>query len=755
MPDALPFYFKRLWIACGTLLLFIGLASDCASAQYDYDAQDVDATPSVILAGWYDISRLLVSFLIAKPKNADIIYAMVSENALNVDFIDLMDKFWAQQPSVFFFTLLSICYMVALAAGAPLYFWARSRDMMGGDRTQDINEGYKFVLQALTIAFVICIAVVVLTLVITVVTVFLQAPLVTGQRTGLFGDLRSVATYARDVGQELQNLTDTQAKLLRRIQNATEPSKLVDLVYEFFLPQVESSTSYMPINSAQKLHLLAELAQKHSRVSSMLSAVDALKTALQKNITKFIATNFVQKYNTEIMLALAGVPRALNVVTRTAKNINDDLNTFLKSLKLFLSRLNDQSQQSLTAFFGTRFLVYGSASVLVCGILLLFFSVSFMVGVSIHDDTIAPTKRSEISERSGDALLMGIGLNSGFGFFVVLFTMLIMVIGILADGYICEPYRDLVSSQMPDTLSASVLDSVWDIAWNRQTRGKYFADLIPGHWFLNCDYDKKTIDMLPTTLKKKVEAVHNESMAFATALANVKVSVEDVLPPKGPTGMNAAYYEQLKSWLADTAQQISLLWANSLKEQVKVELPQVDSDNVQCMQLFNVYDSAFRSFCELTLKNHNGWWLAMYLCLGLLGAMSVMSHYASRYFLKMVNYTYDGSEVESTSDDPSLKGDKSSSSDSDSSIVSGKKPPKNKAATGNASDTATVAGTQHDVKSDEKSGEKHKGTVTALGKDKNNLDKERPTSEKKDGTKEPAGKKEIKRNIRRRRKART
>ncbi|KAL1426303.1 hypothetical protein MTO96_014134 [Rhipicephalus appendiculatus] len=747
MPDASPLYSSGLSLVGGTLLLFIGLASDGVSAQDEYDAQDADETPSVILAGWYDISRLLVSFLVAKPKNADIIYALVSTNALNVDFIGLLDKFWAEQPSVFFFTLMSICYMVALAVGVPLYFWARTRDMMGGDRTQDINEGYKFVLQALTIAFVICIAIVGLTLVITVLTVFLQAPLVTGQRTGLFGDLRNVATYARGVGQELQNLTDTQAKLLRHIQKATEPSNLVELVYEFFLPQVESSTSYMPINSAQRLHILAELAQKHSRVSSMLRAVDALKTGLQKNITKFIATNFVQKYNAEITLALSEVPKALNLLTRTAKDIKDDMNTFLKSLKIFMLRFHDGSQQSLTAFFGSRFLIYGTVSVLVCGILLLFFAVSFMVGVSTHDDTIAPTKRSEISERSGDALLMSIGLNAGFGFFVVLFTMIIMILGILADGYICEPFRDLVNSQMPDTASASVLDAVWDTVWSRKSRGKYFADLIPGHWFLNCDYDKKTIDMLPTTLKKKIEAVHNESEAFATALGKVKVSVDDVLPVKGPVDMNTAHYEQLKSWLADTAQQISVLWANSLKEQVNVELPKVDSDNVQCMQLFNVYDSAFHSFCELTLKNHNGWWLAMYLCVGLLGAMSVMSHYASRYFLRMVNYTYDGSEVESTSDDAASKGDKSSSSESDSSIVSGKKSSKNKAASGkdqNASDTATAAGAPNDVKNDKKASEKAKGAETAHAKNKDDLDKEGQAREKKDGTKEPVGKQKLK-----------
>ncbi|KAH7950963.1 hypothetical protein HPB52_003409 [Rhipicephalus sanguineus] len=745
MPDALPLYSNGLWLVGGTLLLFIGLASDSVSAQVEYDAQDADETTFVILAGWYDISRLLVSFLVSKPKNADIIYAMVSTNALNVDFIGLMDKFWAQQPSVFFFTLLSICYMVALAVGAPLYFWARSRDMMGGDRTQDINEGYKFVLQALTIAFVICIAIVGLTLVITVLTVFLQAPLVTGQRTGLFGDLRSVATYARDVGQELQNLTDTQAKLLRRIQKATEPSHLVEVIYEFFLPQVESSTSYMSIDSAQRLHVLAELAQKHSRVSSMLRAVDALKADLQKKITKFIATNFVEKYNAEITLALNEVPKALNLITRTAKDIKDDLDTFLKSLKVFVSRFNDGSRESLTALFGTRFLIYGSASALVCGVLVLFFSVSFLVGVSTHDDTIAPTKRSETSERSGDALLMGIGLNSGFGFFVVLFTMIIMIIGILADGYICEPYRDLVNSQMPDTASASVLDAVWDVVWNRQTRGKYFADLIPGHWFLNCDVDKRTIDLLPTTLKKKIEALHTESTAFATALRKLKVSVEDVLPAKGPIDMSSKHYDQLKSWLADTTQQISVLWANSLKEQVNVELPKMDSDNVQCMQLFNVYDSAFHSFCEMTLKNHNGWWLAMYLCLGLLGAMSVMSHYASRYFLRMVNYTYDGSEVESTSDDASSKGDKSTSSDSDSSIVGGKKS-KNTTDSGkdqNASDAATAGGAPNVTKSDKRDDEKPEGAETAQAKDKDDLEKGQ-ASEKKDEMKEPVGKKKLK-----------
>lgn len=700
----------------------------------DYEVQEADETPSSILAGWYDISRLMVSLLVAKPENADLISALVSTNALNVDFIDLMDRFWSQQPSVFFFILLNICYMIALAIGAPLYFWARNRDMMGGDRTQDINEGYKFVLQALTIAFIICIAIVGLTLTITILTVYFQAPLVTGPRTGLFADLRSVGTYARALGQDLLNLTDAQAKLLRRIHNATEPSHLVQLIYEFFLPQVESSTILMNMNSSQRLHTLAELAQKHSRVSSMLHAVEALKPALQKNITRFIATNFVEKYNAEITVALKEVPKALSFITRTARHIEEDLNTFLKSLGSFIYRFDDESRGSLTALFGIRFLYYGSASVIVCVVLLLFFAISFLVGVATHDDTVAPTKRSMISERSGDALLLGIGMNSAFGFFVVLFTMIVMIIGILAEGYVCEPYRDLVRTQMPDSVSASVLDAVWDTVWSRKTRGKYFADLIPGHWFLNCDSDKRSIDLLPTSLKNRVQAVHNSSAAFARALSKVEVSLEHVLPGKGPVGMSQPHYEQLKSWLADTTQQISVLWANSMKDEVAVELPKTDSESVECMQLFNVYDDAFRSFCELTLKNHNGWWLAMYVCLMLLGAMAVMSHHASRYFLKMVNYTYDGSEVESTSSEEgsSAKGDKSLSGSDIS--VSGGKNSKHKAASGKdlkASNAPTAVEPAKDMKSeDEQGSETPKTTEIAQEKEKGDFDKEEKESRK-------------------------
>ncbi|KAK8764866.1 hypothetical protein V5799_032526 [Amblyomma americanum] len=677
MPNLVPISVKGSCLVA--LTLFVEPATHSVTAQIDYEDQEGDDAPTPILAGWYDISRMLVSLLVTKPRNADVISALVSTNTVDVDFIDLMDRFWSQQPSVFILILMSITYMVVLAIGTPLYFWARSRDMMGGDRTQDVNEGYKFVLQALTIAFVICIAVVGLTLVITVFTLCLQAPLVTGERKGLFADLKNVDTYARALGEVLHNVTESQKKALQYVHNATKPSHLVYVVYEFFLPQVESATSYMKIDSAQKLHLLAELAQSHSRVSSMLRVLDALKPALQKNITWFIASNFVETHNSEITAALSEVPKALAYVTHTKKHIDDDLTTFLRSLRIFMNRLNDDSRGSLTALFGNRFLYYGSASVIVSAVLLMFFGAAFLIGVASHNETVPPTKRSVVSERSGGGLLVGIALNAAFGFFVVLFTTITMIAGILADGYLCEPYNDLVRSQIPDSASASVLDAVWDTFWNSKVRGKYFANLIPGHWFLNCDSDKRFIDLLPASLTEKMNTVQNSSTSFALALSKIQVLLDKVLPNKGPDGMNPLHYEQLRSWLSDTTQQISVMWANSLKESVAVELPKIDSKGVECMQLFSMYDAAFRSFCDLTLKNHNGWWLAMYICMGLLGAMAVMSHHASRYFLIMINYTYDGSEVESTSSEDSTTGkgsDKSLSSVSDTNVADGKKQPR-------------------------------------------------------------------------------
>ncbi|KAH9381558.1 hypothetical protein HPB48_005467 [Haemaphysalis longicornis] len=663
MAGFLPVSCGNRWLLQVALVLIWRSPTDAVVAQEEDEPENTDEGPATILAGWYDVCQLLEDLLLVKPKSAEVVSALLTEDVRNVDFIDVIDLFSAQQPTILVFIIATLCYVVTLVVGTPLYFWARSHELMGGDRTQDINESYKFVLQALTVAFVICVAVAGLTICITALTVYFQAPLVTGSRPGLFSNLNEVGDYVSSIAEELRNLTRAKTRGLKGIEKSAQRG-LVKVVYEYYLPEVERQTTFARVPAPRLFHTFAELAQQHSRVSGMVRAAENIKSALQKNLTWFIASNFVDTYKTEIQAILGQVPKTLELVKSTEKEISDETAKFKKSLSSFMARFDDNSKNSLTAVFGKRFLYYGTASIVLCGALLVFFSGAFLVGLGSHDDTVAPTKRSVISERAGDTLLAGIGLNAAFGSFIAVFTVVLMLTGVLADGYACKPYRNLMSPDEPDQSSAKILDAVWDTVWSESSRGKFFATLAPGYWFLNCDTERKTIELLPAALSQRIEELQNSSDVIVNKLKDLKVAPDKLLPGKGPEGMRLADYVELTHGLKDKVQAIPFELANSVDKKVSIKLPKQDPPAMECGRLYNIYQKAFGSFCEMTLKNHNGWWLAMYICLLLLGALAIMSHHASRYFLRMNNYTYDGSEVESTSSAESIKGgtsDKSSS----------------------------------------------------------------------------------------------
>ncbi|XP_054926316.1 uncharacterized protein [Dermacentor andersoni] len=89
--------------------------------------------------------------------------------------------------------------------------------------------------------------------------------------------------------------------------------------------------------------------------------------------------------------------------------------------------------------------------------------------------------------------------------------------------------------------------------------------------------------------------------------------------------------------------------------------------NPPCFAAYKGYEKALGILCRGIIRNVNAFWTALGFCLWMFLVLGTVSHFLSKYFLRMVNWTYDGSEVESYT---------SSSSTGSSSSKSGGSSPK-------------------------------------------------------------------------------
>lgn len=69
--------------------------------------------------------------------------------------------------------------------------------------------------------------------------------------------------------------------------------------------------------------------------------------------------------------------------------------------------------------------------------------------------------------------------------------------------------------------------------------------------------------------------------------------------------------------------------------------------NPDCFLAYEGYEQGIGFICEGIIRNVNSFWTSLAFCLYMFTLLGTLSHFISKYFLRMDNYTYDGSEVES------------------------------------------------------------------------------------------------------------
>ncbi|XP_064473543.1 uncharacterized protein LOC135388129 isoform X2 [Ornithodoros turicata] len=599
-----------------------------------------------LLSGWYDITTLLVDLMLNRPQDADLLRGLIYD----VDIVNVVDKLSTSQPTVFWLVSLSSVYLVGCVAGAPAYFYLRSDSKCGGERTQDLTDSYRCVLQVFTLGYIVSFALLFMHILIMICTMHYIRPLVTGPtKAGLFSNLEDLGIFANNISQALTKECDVKFQTLSDFQivaTSTRKGGLADALYNFLLPIMQQHTR----RTFSHLHEYAELALAHDTVFGMMQAQRQSKAEAQQKFVRFVADSVASSYDGRIRYIVNSIPSIVNNTSVLRVAIIKDSLQYKSSLDKFVSHVVRDSTSSVTSVF-TRFVYLSSTAVMMAIILALLYMCAFTAGIVNHDARLAPTKRSHRSDNAGLVLLI-IGITAVFNVFIVGYAMVAMVIGSTSYAYLCGPTSILTIDPL-DSTSQAILDQVWDVVWPKDTRGVLFRELSPGTAFALCQGSGRYMQIAPENVKKELYALRDSTAEVIAKLSGITVDVDALLNistnAKRKLGIPATTYDDFSNVMK--VKLISLIsdWAEFSLGSLHSGPADEDKVNLPCEPVFRVYRQAFGSFCGLTLKNFNAWWLAMYFCVVLLSGLVILSHYTTKYFLKMVNYTQDGSEVESSS----------------------------------------------------------------------------------------------------------
>ncbi|KAL3189968.1 hypothetical protein MRX96_020303 [Rhipicephalus microplus] len=116
-----------------------------------------------------------------------------------------------------------------------------------------------------------------------------------------------------------------------------------------------------------------------------------------------------------------------------------------------------------------------------------------------------------------------------------------------------------------------------------------------------------------------------------------------------------AFFEKMKYQLWDHVDKITekfILWIlKDVNDLVRAQ----HVGNPPCFAAYKGYEKSLGILCRGIIRNVNAFWTALGFCLWMFLVLGMVSHFLSKYFLRMVNWTYDGSEVESYSRSPLVR----------------------------------------------------------------------------------------------------
>ncbi|XP_075535343.1 uncharacterized protein LOC142570927 isoform X2 [Dermacentor variabilis] len=294
-----------------------------------------------------------------------------------------------------------MAFFAAGILGSVLYPQMRRRRMCGGDRTQDLNENMRCILQVYTAAYIIVLACILLGAMLMLASIFelRQSSLRHNKQFTVYvgaveNFLKSMATVAKK--QQAANVNYLN-ELYRTMEDFSSYLKA------HILPEIKAATTMsaggvMKADISDNIPPVAESVLEHGRLQTKEAAQDAM--------AQLIATSVTKTYNDSLtecrLLAKNGSDRIARfcqaVVADTEKSLRSFVNlsgSLVKTDQLgVLATLQHKSHWYI-------FLVLGSFL-----FLFLLYTGSFVMGMFHYNEDIPPTKRTDASNYAGTAMLL-------------------------------------------------------------------------------------------------------------------------------------------------------------------------------------------------------------------------------------------------------------------------------------------------------------------------------------------------------------
>ncbi|XP_065302301.1 uncharacterized protein [Dermacentor albipictus] len=533
-----------------------------------------------------------------------------------------------------------MAFFAAGILGTVLYPQMRRRRMCGGDRTQDLTENMRCILQLYTAAYVIVLACILLGAMLMLASIFelRQSSLRHSKQFNVYVSavenfLQSMATVAKE--QQAANVNYLN-ELYRTMEDFSSYLKA------HILPEIKAVTT-MSAGGVMKADISDNMPPVAESVLQQGSV--ATKEAAQDAMAELIATSVSKTYNDSLtecrLFAKNGSDRIASfcqaVVADTQKSLHSFVNlsgSLVKTDQLgVLATLQHKSHWYI-------FLVLGSFL-----FLFLLYTGSFVMGMFHYNEDVPPTKRTDASNYAGTAMLFAIVLSFPVCAALMLVTNTIMLVSLSITNFACRPYENIVISWPGRIVDVVVLDDTFDMFWPRKARGRWFGSFLAGTTLQKCR-SGRVFDVIGGDYKLAVEGYSEYMDNLHHLMISITVDPRLIFPTTGPPEVGI-FYEAMKTLLWDKVGDMVEGYIKSLARGTLHIRTNLSKFNPDCLLAYDGYEQGIGFICEGIIRNVNSFWTSLGFCLYMFTLLGTLSHFISKYFLRMDNYTYDGSEVES------------------------------------------------------------------------------------------------------------
>ncbi|XP_064480585.1 uncharacterized protein LOC135394058 isoform X5 [Ornithodoros turicata] len=377
---------------------------------------------------------------------------------------------------------------------------------------------------------------------------------------------------------------------------------------------------------------------------------------LQENFTQLISERINEQYNATIVEAGHLSHSASSLLIRFNAFLQADANHTIRSMGAIPRRVQDADSWKVLDTLQNKSVYYVVVVLIAFIILFTMYTGAFITGMFHHNEFLAPTKRSNYSNFAGLVMVGAIAISFPVCALLMVMTTVIMVLSVTLTNYVCLPYDKIVYGEADEPIQqVSLLDDTFSVFWPEQERGKWFGKFLAGTTLWKCN-GGRLFDVIHNDFDTGIHSFINKTENLHHLLSSLAVDPRRILDDPSPY-IAQQDFDILKAMMWGHLENIVERFGDEKVQQIRSRDLDMDVVNPPCFAAYKGYERGFRYACHGLIRNINAFWTALGFCVWMFTILAIVSHNLSKYFLRMVNYTFDGSEVESTSSSSTAPGE--------------------------------------------------------------------------------------------------